>query len=356
MADWSHLKKYRLVRLNASLFPITEYEAAMWRKYGLNPARVEAETPDEIIPHVADCDALFAVSVSLPEEVVENLARCRVISRLGTGTDKIDVEAATRKGILVTNVPYFCVEEQADHTMALLLALARQLPTMSQILVEGAWSRARELSSSKKRLAACVLGLIGFGNSARAVARRASGFGMRVMATRRNMSAPTREANELGVQMVDLDTLLAGSDYVSLHLPLAADTYHLLDDAALRKMKPGAFLINTSRGAIVDEFALAAALREGRLAGAGIDTFEHIDVFTEVETPPVHPLLELDNAILTPHVAAMSIHAKQDVAKGGVENVVTILSGHWPDPENIVNPSVVPRVPLADYDESLLSA
>jgi glyoxylate reductase len=179
---------------------------------------------------------------------------------------------------------------------------------------------------------------------------------MRIMATRRNMNAPTREADELGVQMVDLDTVLAGSDYVSLHLPLAAGTYHLLDDAALRKMKPDAFLINTSRGAIVDEFALAAALREGRLAGAGIDTFEHIDVFTEVETPPVHPLLELDNAILTPHVAAMSIQAKQDVARGGVENVVTILSGHWPDPENIVNPGVVPRVPLADYDESLLKS
>ena len=356
MADWSHLKNYRVVRLNAKLFPTTEYEAAVLRKYGLCPTQVEANTPDEIIPHVADCDALFAVSVSLPAEVVESLAKCRVISRLGTGTDKIDVEAATRKGILVTNVPYFCVEEQADHTMALLLALARQLPAMSEALVEGAWRRAREVGSTNQRLAACVLGLIGFGNSARAVTRRARGFGMRIMATRRNMSAPTREADELGVQMVDLDTLLAGSDYVSLHLPLAADTHHLLDDAALRKMKPGAFLINTSRGAIVDEFALAAALREGRLAGAGIDTFEHIDPFTEVETPPVHPFLELDNVILTPHVAAMSVQAKQDVAKGGVENVVTVLSDHWPDPENIVNPDVEPRVPLADYDVSLLNS
>jgi len=118
-------------------------------------------------------------------------------------------------------------------------------------------------------------------------------------------------------------------------------------------MKPDAFLINTSQGAIVDEFALAAALREGRLAGAGIDTFEHIDPFTEVETPPVHPFLELDNVILTPHVAAMSVQAKQDVAKGGVENVVAVLSDHWPDPENIVNPTVIPRAPLADYDESL---
>ena len=117
------LSSFRVVRLNAELFPMGEYEASLYQKYGIKPVEVEANTPTEIIPHVAEADALFAISVALPAPVVEALERCRVISRLGTGTDKIAVDLATRRGILVTNVPYFCVEEQADHTMALLLSL-----------------------------------------------------------------------------------------------------------------------------------------------------------------------------------------------------------------------------------------
>src|SRR5258708_19034438 len=150
--------------------------------------------------------------------------------------------------------------------------------------------------------------------------------------------------------MVDLDTVLGGSDYVSLHLPLTPETRHLIDDQALRKMKPGAFLINTARGALVDEPALVLALREGRLGGAGLDTFEQIDVFTPNEAPPVHPLLELDNVVLTPHVAAGSVQSGQAVSRGGIENVVSILSGHLPLPENIVKQGAVPCYPLQDYD------
>ncbi len=126
-----------------------------------------------------------------------------------------------------------------------------------------------------------------------------------------------------------------------------------MDDQALRKMKPGAFLINTSRGALVDEPALVLALREGRLGGAGLDTFEQIDVFTPNEAPPSHPLLELENVVLTPHVAAGSVQSGQAVSRGGIENVVSILSGHWPLPENIVNQGVIPRDPLHAYDPSL---
>ena len=127
MRSWSDLENCRIVRLNATLFPVSEFEASLYEKYNLRPLQIEANSREEIIPHVEDCDALFAISVSLPETVVSSLSRCRVISRLGAGTDKIDVAMATRKGILVTNVPYFCVEEQADHTMAMMLALARKL-------------------------------------------------------------------------------------------------------------------------------------------------------------------------------------------------------------------------------------
>ena len=178
---------------------------------------------------------------------------------------------------------------------------------------------------------------------------------MRVIATRRNMKAPRREADNLGVEMVSLDTLLGESDYVSLHLPLNSETYHLLDEAELGKMKPGAYLINTSRGALVDETALVNALREGRLSGAGLDTYEGIDPFTENEAPPDHPLLELDNVVLTPHVGAYSVQASQDVSRGGIQNVVSVLNGNMPLAENIVNPSVTPRFPLAAYDASLFA-
>lgn len=356
MKDWSSLRNFRVVRLNAALFPVSAYEASLYRQYNLSPVEVEANTPADIIPHVADCDALFAISVALPAAVVEKLERCRVISRLGTGTDKIAVDLASRRGILVTNVPYFCAEEQADHTLALLLSLARQIPQMSKAMVAGTFGKARELSRTNQRLDGQTLGLVGFGNSARLVARRAKGFGLRLIATRRQKTPSNSAAGELGVEMTTLDRVLRESDYLSLHAPLTSETHHLIDDAALKKMKPGAFLINTARGALVDETALVRALREGRLGGAGLDTFEQIDVFTPHEAPPEHPLLALDNVILTPHVAAGSVQSAQAVSRGGIENVIAILSGYWPPAENIVNTGVVPRFPLQDYPEDLFDS
>jgi phosphoglycerate dehydrogenase-like enzyme len=154
--------------------------------------------------------------------------------------------------------------------------------------------------------------------------------------------------------MVSFDTVLAESDYVSLHLPLSADTYHLFDATQLSKMKPDAYFINTSRGALVDEMALVECLRQGKIAGAGLDTFEHIDPFTVVETPPDHPFVSTENVILTPHVAAYSEQAFEDVNRGGIRNVVSVLEGRWPAAENIVNRGVVPRVALAQHDASLL--
>ena len=354
MTDWAQLLRgCRVVRLNANLFPVDEYESSVFAQYGLSPELVEAYTPEEMIPRVADCDAVCVVSASMPARVMESLARCRVISRYGIGTDKLAVDAATRKGILVVNVPEFCNDEMGDHAMSLLLAVTRKLPQMSRVVAKGAWSTGRKLAYANRRLAGRVLGLVGFGNSAQAMAQRAMGFGLRILATRRNLHAPSPAARELGVEMVDLDTLLAESDYVSLHLPLSPETYHLLDEARLRKMKPGAVLINIARGALVDETALAAALREGRLGGAGIDTFEQITPFTEVEEPPRHPFLGLENVVLTPHVAALSADSKRVLTKGAVENLVAVLSGHWPRPDHMVNPGVIPRLPLAEYDGTL---
>lgn len=340
------LARMRIVRLNATLFPPSAFERAEWRRTGIAPVEVEANTPADIIPHVADCDGLFAISVALPAEVIAALDRCRVISRLGTGTDKIDVALAGQRGIVVTNVPTFCIEEQADHTMALLLALVRKLPQMQAGMATGAYNAAQALSRTNQRLAGRTLGLVGFGNSARLTAQRARGFGMRVLATRRSRAAPDPA---LGVTLTDFDTVLRESDYVSLHLPLLPETHHLIDAAALARMKPGAMLINTSRGALVDEAALEAALRSGHLGGAGLDTFEGIDVFAESPPPPSLGLLALDKVIATPHVAAGSVQSGEDVSRGGIANLVAVLSGRWPPPEHVVNAGVVPRVALAPW-------
>jgi phosphoglycerate dehydrogenase-like enzyme len=340
------LSEFRIVRLNAQISPVDEFEAGLCREYGLRPVRVEANSLDELIPALEDCDGILIVSTALPRAVVATLNRCRVISRLGIGTDRIDVEAARQAGILVTNVPGVFAEEMADHTLAFLLALARKLPQMERAMREGAWGRSRRLSSANRRLSNSTLGLVGFGDSAQSVARKAQVFGMRILATRRRMAVPSLTAEALGVKLVDLDTLLSESDYISLHLPLAKDTFHLIDAAALAKMKPGACLINLARGAIVDEAALFEALRSGHLGGAGLDTFERIDPFSGMEGPPDHPLLGMENVILTPHVSALSVEGMQAVARGGLENLVNVLSGRWPKVGRIVNVGVEPRFPL----------
>ena len=344
----AQLKNARLLRLNAITNSVLPREEQWYRHYSLDPKRVEANAPSEILSHAADCDILFVVATALPAEVVAGLERCRLISRLGNGTDKIAVDTATQRGIIVSNVPYFCVEEMADHIMAMLLALTRKLPAMSDHMRRGTYIAARNEAVRLQRLAGKVLGIVGFGATGPEVARRARAFGLEILATRKNMHAPVDPTLE--VEMVDLDTLLTRSDFISLQLPLTPETYHLIDEAALARTKRGAYLINTARGALVDEHALARALEQGHLAGAGLDTFEEIDIFAEDPSPPDHPLLDLDNVVLTPHVSGLSDQAIEDVACTGIQNAIAVLNGMYPPPENIVNKGVVARFPLSAYD------
>jgi phosphoglycerate dehydrogenase-like enzyme len=213
--------------------------------------------------------------------------------------------------------------------------------------------QAREESLQIRRLSSQTLGIIGFGASGQELAKRAKACGMRVIATRRRMDR-VAEAEALGVELTDFEQVLTESDYLSLNIPLTKSTYNLIDEAAIRRMKRGASLINTARGAIVDEQALARALQDGHLAGAAIDTFHEIDIFTNERKPPQHPLIGLENVILTPHVSGLAVEAQAEVAKIGVENVVTVLSGYWPQPDQVVNTGVKPRLPLKPYDPTLL--
>src|SRR5262245_41056780 len=334
---------FRAVRLNATTYPVEPAERAELERVGCEFIAIERHQTQEVVAAAAECDALLVVSAYVPAPVIERLTRCRVISRLGAGTDRIDIEAATRCGIVVANVPDFCVNEQAEHTMALLLAMARRVPWMTAAMHRFEWSARHD--PGVHRVAGRTLGLVGFGTGAKAVAERARGFGLCLLGWARTPDRHRADADRLGVELVGLDVLLEQSDFISIHLPLTPETRHLIDASRLARMKPTAVLINTARGAVIDERALVEALRRKGIAGAALDVFEGIDVFSLPGTPADHPLLSLDNVILTPHCAGSSVESTLDSKLRGARNAAAVLSGKWPP--SVVIPGVLPRFPLS---------
>lgn len=330
------------VRLNATVFQPYAREVATLEEAGATLVCIDGNDNDSVLAGARDCDALLVVSAYLPAAVIGQLTRCRTIARLGAGTDRIDVEAATAHGIVVSNVPDFCLGEQADHTMALLLSFARRLPHMQQAMHTGNWSARAH--PAVRRIAGRTLGLIGFGASAQAVARRAAGFGLQLQAWTRSAHKYQELAAELGVRLVPMDELLQTSQYVSIHLPLTADTRGLIGAAQLASMACDAVLINTARGAIVDEAALLDCLQRRAIGGAALDVFSGIDVFALPGTVQPHALLELDNVIATPHCAGSSVESSEESAVRGALHATQVLAGHWPT--HVVNPHVQPRFPL----------
>jgi D-3-phosphoglycerate dehydrogenase len=296
--------------------------------------RVESTTPLE------DFDALLLVSAKVRADVIGRLERCRVIGRYGTGTDNIDVEEATRRGIVVTNVPDFCLSEMADHTIGLILAVTRRLLEMDHCTRSGDWQARVQLTTH--RLAGKTLGLVGFGHIARALTRRAHAFDLRILVYKPGLDPAI--ADEFDVQLTDLDTLMRSSDFVSLHVPLTAQTRHMIGERELRRMRPTAYFINTARGAIVDESALVRALNEGWIAGAGIDVYENLAMFDPDAVHKDHPFFHMRNVILTPHSGGCSAESLQQAASESACQVISVLRGEWP--VNCVNPQVTPRVAL----------
>jgi D-3-phosphoglycerate dehydrogenase / 2-oxoglutarate reductase len=283
-----------------------------------------------LIEYAAGVDAIATCWARVTSRVMEAAPDCRIVARLGIGLDNIDVAAATERGILVTNVPDYCVSEVADHTLALLLAMARNLGFFHLRTKRGEYDLTA--APVMRRLSEQTLGVVGLGRIGRAVASRAQALGMRVI-------AHTRSGDDHGVgcEMMDLPTLLARSDYVSLHLPATEETTHLLDAAMLRNVRPGARLINTSRGALIDSGALWDALQDGRIGGAALDVFEP-------EPPDLSaPLYRDERVILTPHAAFVSAESVDELRRRVVAQVVAVLRGVTP--ENVVNPEVLPAKP-----------
>ena len=298
----------------------------------LGPLGVEllpAETgdEDELLRLAPLADAIMTNWKRVSPAVLDHAPRCVTVARYGVGVDNIAVERATELGMIVSNVPDYCVEEVSDHAMALLLACARSLPTFDRDLRRGAW----DLAAGRPlfRLRGKTLLLVGWGAIARALAPKAMGFGLRVLAYQRR-----QDGVQDGVTLTrDLAQALAQADYVSLHVPLTPETRGMVNAAFLRAMKPGAFLINTARGAVIDELALRQALLAKTIRGAALD------VLTQEPPPADHPLLGLENCLITPHAAFNSVEAVEELQARTARHVADVLQGG--QPPHVVNPAVL---------------
>jgi D-3-phosphoglycerate dehydrogenase len=245
----------------------------------------------------------------------------------------VDVGAATERGILVCNTPTYCIDDVADHALALLMDGVRHVARQDRWIRAGRWDRRG--ARPARRMQGRTMGFVAFGQIARALAHRVSGFGMTLLAYDPYLDA--EEVASYGAQKVELDELLHRADFISIHCPLSDETHHLLSAREFKLMKEGVFLVNTSRGPVVDEAALVEALGSGKVWGAGLDVFEHEPL------PPDSPLRDFDNVTFTPHVGANSLESVADLYRTGCQITIDVCQGRWPP--WVVNPEVRETTP-----------
>ena len=288
----------------------------------------------ELLDAVAGVDGMLAmITDGVDPELMDRAPRLRVVSNMAVGYNNIDVAAATERGIVVTNTPGILTEATAELAFALVLASARRVVDLDRRTRAGEWTCWAPLLFLSREVSGKTLGVIGLGRIGRAVARRARAFGMEVLYHNR-IRLDAAEERELGVKYAERDELLRQADFVSLHVPLSGETRHLIGRRELALMKPTSYLVNTSRGPVVDEAALVEALREKRIEGAGLDVYEQEPLLTP-------GLAELDNVVLMPHVGSATIETRMKMARMASENLLAGLRGE--QPAHVVNPEVLPR-------------
>jgi D-3-phosphoglycerate dehydrogenase len=310
------------------VFPNLDLARAVVSRAGAELRLASQPTPEGIVAAAREADALLVTYAKINADMIREMKKCKIISRFGIGVYNVDIEAATRAGIVVTKVPDYCIDEVSDHAMALLLSLVRKIPFSSARAHAGRWEMPAV--TPIHRLRGTVLGLVGFGRIPQLVAPKAKAFGMRVMAY--DPYVPLNVMEQAGVGRLEFVELLKISDYISIHSPLLPETHHLFSTEVFSQMKPGALLVNTSRGPVVDEAALARALDTKQLAGAALDVLE--------QEPPVNsPLFGRENVILTPHTSFYSVESLEELQTKAAEEVVRVLSGQ--PPRNPVNPEAL---------------
>lgn len=291
--------------------PSVDIERAILGAAGLSVSLAACRTPNDVIAAGGGAIGLIVQYAPITADVLEALPACRVVGRYGVGLDTIDVRAAAALGIQVVNVPDYCTNEVADHAMGLILSLTRGIVPLDRGVQRGIWDF--RLGGEIRRASTQRLGIVGLGRIGTAVARRALSFGYQVV------GSDPLDREVPGVVVTSLEELLETSDVVSIHAGLDATTHHLIDEVALRRMRPTAILINTSRGGLVDTLALATALKEGRLAGAGLDVLEEEPIASD------HPLRGLSNVVLTPHAAFYSAESLEEMKRKVADRVVAVL-------------------------------
>ena len=319
-----------LVAVTDSVFPNLDPAREVLAKIGGELRLAQDSTPEAILRVAADADALLVTYAKITAEMIRQMKRCRIISRFGIGVDNVDIAAASSAGIVVTKVPDYCIDEVSDHAMALLLALVRKIPYANSLVHAGRWEMPAVVPIH--RLRGSVLGLVGFGRIPQLVAPKAQAFGIKVIAF--DPYIPLDVMTRAGVEKVEFDELLKRSDYVSIHSPLLPETRHLFNGSVFRKMKPTAYLVNTARGPIVDEAALAQALDTQQIAGAALDVLSQ-------EPPTGSPLFGRNNVILTPHTSFYSVESLVELQVKATEEVVRVFSKQAP--RNPVNPEALQR-------------
>jgi D-3-phosphoglycerate dehydrogenase len=321
-------KKSKPKILITEAMPLIEEEKKILSKHA-DVKLAKSLNEDELAEEAKDADVIMVVYAKIAEKIINSAAKLRGIARYGIGVDNIDLKAASKRRIPVANVPDYCIGTVADHAFALILALNRKLLLADNILRSGEYGIWTSPSPKLMGvdLEGKVLGLVGIGKIGSAVAARAKGFGMKVMAF--DPYIPKEIAEKLGVELVDLETLLKNADFISIHVPLTPETRGIIGEKELRLMKRTAYIINTARGPIIQEKALYKALKNGWIAGAGLDVYEK-------EPPdPDNPLFKLENVILTPHIAYYTKEAIWRLEMSAVEEAIRILQGKMP--KNLVN-------------------
>lgn len=313
------------------VFPNLEIEKRELGGIGAGLVECTASDEDSIIKEARDADAVLTCYAEITPRVIEALEKCRVISRYGIGVNNIHVPSATSKGIAVTYVPDYCVEEVSDHALGLILACARKICQLNQTVKNGTWDFKAQ--RPLYRLRGQTLGLIGFGKIPRRLVEKVRAYDFTVLAY--DPYIDRAAAAEQGVRPAALEEVLRQSDFVSVHAPLTDETRGMLSYPQFKAMKKTAFLVNTARGGLIDEEGLVRALREGRIAGAGLD------LLATEEFDPNNPLVKLENVILTPHVAFYSEESVRDLQIRAVQEVVRVLSGQ--QPRACLNPEVLKR-------------
>ena len=307
------------------------FDAEVWPEYAPPPKKT-------IIEKAKDVDALATLlSDKIDAEVFDAAPKLRMIAQLAVGFDNVDVQEATKRGIYVSNTPEVLTDTTADFAWALLMTLARRVVEADKYVRTGKWKVGWHPAMLQGRdVYGATIGIVGAGRIGYAVAKRATGFSMKILFY--DVIPRPEMEKDFGAKKVDLDTRLKQSDFVSIHVPLMKETHHLINAEKLRLMKKTAYLINNSRGPVVDEKALYDALNEGRIAGAGLDVFE------QEPAPLDNPLLKLDNVVVAPHISSASYETRSKMAEMVADNLVAFFEGK--KPPNLVNPDVLKVRPL----------